>query len=160
MFQREGTLYYLDKGHSTLVERFYHLGIGPLILWESDRLSSWNRATYPLGIGPLILLESDHLSSWNRTTYPLGIGHLILWESDHLFSGNRDILWETGHGKRNTVNFFCGFPKLSTTIVRLGRNQVTRVVCPNFGHPSITSSFSKYTFLQVKNSFATIVNER
>ena len=33
-----------------------------------------------------------------------------------------------------------------------------RVVCPNFGHPAPTSSFTKYTFLQVKNSFATIVN--
>ena len=31
-------------------------------------------------------------------------------------------------------------------------------MCPNFGHPALTSSFTKYEFLQVKNSFATIVN--
>ena len=27
------------------------------------------------------------------------------------------------------------------------------VVCPNFGHPAQTSSFTKYKFLQVKNNF-------
>ena len=36
--------------------------------------------------------------------------------------------------------------------------KLDRVVCPNFGHPALTSSFTKYKFLQVKNSFATIVN--
>ena len=35
---------------------------------------------------------------------------------------------------------------------------VTRVVCPNFGHSDLTSSFTKYKCLLVKNSFATIVN--
>ena len=34
-----------------------------------------------------------------------------------------------------------------------------RVVCPNFGQPAITSLFTKCKFLQVKNSFATIVNK-
>ena len=33
-----------------------------------------------------------------------------------------------------------------------------RVVCPNFGHPALTSPFTKHKFLHVKNSFATIVN--
>ena len=33
-----------------------------------------------------------------------------------------------------------------------------RVVCPNFGHPALTSSFTKYKFSQVKNSFAIIVS--
>ena len=33
-----------------------------------------------------------------------------------------------------------------------------RVVFPNFGHPVLTSSLTKYKLLQVKNSFATIVN--
>ena len=33
-----------------------------------------------------------------------------------------------------------------------------RVVFPNFGHPTLTFSFTKYKVLQVKNSFATIVN--
>ena len=33
-----------------------------------------------------------------------------------------------------------------------------RVLCPNFGHPAPTSTFTKYEFLQMKNSFATIVN--
>ena len=27
------------------------------------------------------------------------------------------------------------------------------VVCPDFGHPAVTSSFTKYKFLQVKDSF-------
>ena len=36
---------------------------------------------------------------------------------------------------------------------------MSRVVCPNFGHPALTSYFTKYKFLQVKNSFAKIVNE-
>ena len=36
----------------------------------------------------------------------------------------------------------------------------TRVVCPNIGHAALTASFAKKSkFLQVKNSFATIVNE-
>ena len=34
-----------------------------------------------------------------------------------------------------------------------------KVVCPNFGHTALTSSLTKYKFLQMKNSFATIVNE-
>ena len=34
-----------------------------------------------------------------------------------------------------------------------------RVVCPNFGHPVRTSTFTKYEFLQVKNSLATIEND-
>ena len=82
MFQgRRDTLF---SGNGT----FYPLG---------TILSSGNRTTYPLGIGPLILWKSDHLSSgsrdilWEtgyrkrgtissgiRTTYPLGN---ILWES-------------------------------------------------------------------------------
>ena len=35
---------------------------------------------------------------------------------------------------------------------------LTRVVCPNFGHPDLTSSFIKFRFLHGKNSFALIVN--
>ena len=34
-----------------------------------------------------------------------------------------------------------------------------RVVCPNFGYPTITSSSTKHTFLQVKHGFATTVNK-
>ena len=45
--------------------------------------------------GHSILWEKGHLSSGNRTTYPLGIG---------TSSGNRDILWESGHGKRDTLS--------------------------------------------------------
>ena len=33
-----------------------------------------------------------------------------------------------------------------------------RVVCSNFGHPALTSSFTKYKFPRWKKSFATIVN--
>ena len=35
---------------------------------------------------------------------------------------------------------------------------VYMVVCTNFGHPALISTFTKYKFLQVKNIFATIVN--
>ena len=31
-------------------------------------------------------------------------------------------------------------------------------MCPNFGHPALTSAFTKYKLLEVKNSFATLVN--
>ena len=31
-----------------------------------------------------------------------------------------------------------------------------RIVFPNFGHPALTLSFTKYKFLQVKNSFTTV----
>ena len=34
----------------------------------------------------------------------------------------------------------------------------TRVVFPNFGHPDLNSSFTKYKFLHMKNSFKTVVN--
>ena len=34
----------------------------------------------------------------------------------------------------------------------------TRVVCPNFGHPAPTLSFTKYKFMQAKYSFKTNVN--
>ena len=34
-----------------------------------------------------------------------------------------------------------------------------REVCPNFGHPALTSSFTECEFLLVKNSFSTIVIE-
>ena len=33
-----------------------------------------------------------------------------------------------------------------------------RIVCHNFGHPALTSSFTKYKFLQVKNSFEENLN--
>ena len=33
-----------------------------------------------------------------------------------------------------------------------------RVVCPNFRHPALSSSFTKCEYLQEKNSFAAIVN--
>ena len=37
-------------------------------------------------------------------------------------------------------------------------DKVSRVACPNSEHPALTSSFKKYKFLQMKNSFATIAN--
>ena len=42
--------------------------------------------------------------------------------------------------------------------VEHARSQVDRVVCPKFGHPTLTSLFTRYELLQVENSFATIVN--
>ena len=41
---------------------------------------------------------------------------------------------------------------------KANKYKVFRVVCPNVGNPALTSSFTKYKFLQEKNSFATIVN--
>ena len=35
---------------------------------------------------------------------------------------------------------------------------MNRVVCPNFENPTLTSAFTKYKFLQAKNSFSTIVS--
>ena len=32
-------------------------------------------------------------------------------------------------------------------------------MCPYFGHPALTSSFTEYEFLEVKNNFATILTE-
>ena len=61
-----------------------------------------NGTFYSLGKGTLYSLGTI-LSPGNQTTYPLGIGPLILWESGHLSSGIRDILWETGHWKRDTL---------------------------------------------------------
>ena len=83
-----------ETGHSTFWERFFPQGIGSLIFWESDHLSSGNRTTYPLGFGT---------SSWTRdmgngTRYPFGFGPNILWETDHLSSGIGPlILWDSGH---------------------------------------------------------------
>ena len=34
----------------------------------------------------------------------------------------------------------------------------SRVVCHNFEHPNLTSSFTKYKILKMKNSFANIVD--
>ena len=75
---------------------FYYLGNGTFYaLGEGTLYSLGNGKFYPLG---------TILSSGNRDIYPLGIGTFILWESDHLSSGIRDILWETGHGKRDTLS--------------------------------------------------------
>ena len=35
---------------------------------------------------------------------------------------------------------------------------ISKVVCPNFGHPDLTLHFTKYKFSHVQKSFATIVN--
>ena len=56
-----------ETGHSIFWEK------GHFILWETGNSILWERF-YPLVIEPLILCESDHLSSVNRTTYPLGFG--------------------------------------------------------------------------------------
>ena len=56
-------------------------------VWDLDHLSSGNRTIYHLGIGPLILWESGHPLG-NGTRYPLGFGPLILWEKS---SGNRNL---------------------------------------------------------------------
>ena len=35
---------------------------------------------------------------------------------------------------------------------------ISKVVCPNFGHPDLTLHFTRYKFSHVQNSFATIEN--
>ena len=56
---------------------------------------------------------------------------------------------------------FCGFRVLRILSIAVYELAVLeyRVVCRNFGHPTLTPSFTKYTFFQIKNSFATLVNE-
>ena len=92
----------------------YPLGIGPLILWESDQATyhlgsgtfSWGTGHsilwerfYPLGIGPLIdTLGIGPLILWD-SGHPLGNG---IWETEHAILWNRttyslgNILWESG----------------------------------------------------------------
>ena len=50
--------------------------------------------------------------------------------------------WRKGNKILRECNFDCTY----------------RVMCPNFGHPALTSSLPKYKILQTKNSFATIEN--
>ena len=70
---------------------------GNFILWETGHSTLWERF-YPLGTGPLILWESDHLSSGIRTTYPLGIGNL--GDGVQPFSGDCETLLE----KRTSIS--------------------------------------------------------
>ena len=50
------------------------------------------------------------------------------------------------------------FTSLSMAYTYPGLLLLYRVVCPNFGHPAITSSLTKYNFSRVKNDIATTVN--
>ena len=87
----KGHFILLETGHSTRWERFFPLGIGPLILWDSR---------HPLGngtweTGHAIFLDSDHLSSGK---YPLGIGNL--GDEVQPFSGDCETLLE----KRTSIS--------------------------------------------------------
>ena len=55
----------------------------------------------------------------------------------------------------NIDNEIIGVPGLVIAKVRIIKNIFGRVVCPNFGHTDLTF---KIYILEVKNSFATIVN--
>ena len=74
--------------------------------WETEFFKRFRGegTLYSLGNGTFYPLGTI-FSSGNWTTYPLGIGSLILWESDRLSSGIWDILWETGHGKWDTLSY-------------------------------------------------------
>ena len=76
-----------DMGNSSLRERFHPLGIGPLILWESDHLfSGIQDILWGTGHG-----KQDRLSSRIRTTNPLGnIGN---WEMD-LTHDDNNFVWD------------------------------------------------------------------
>ena len=69
-----------ETGHSILWEK------GHFILWEMGNSILWQRF-YPLGIGPLILWDSGH--PLGNGTW--GTGHALPWESDHLFSGKNPL---------------------------------------------------------------------
>ena len=58
-----------------------------------------------------------------------------------------------GYNILDIENFYSLFK-----IVSIMRFQAVWVVYPNFWHPALTSTFTKYKFLQAKNCCATIVN--
>ena len=81
-----------EMGHFKMFQGRWDISI----IWETGHSMLWEK-------GHFILWETGNSILWERF-YPLGIGTLILWESDHLSSGIRDILWETGHGIRDTLS--------------------------------------------------------
>ena len=48
--------------------------------------------------------------------------------------------------------------KINVRIYNTSSKPMYRVVCPNFGRPVLTLSFTKYKLFQVKNCFATIMH--
>ena len=85
----------------------YILGKGTMGNGTFKNVSGWWDISIIRETGHSMLWEKGHFILWEtgisiiwEQFYPLGIGTLILWESDHLSSGIRDILWETGNGKR------------------------------------------------------------
>ena len=89
-----------------------------------------------------ILHSGNDFFSGNWTTYHIGIGPLILLESDRLSSGIRDILWETGYGKWDTLSSGKQplgnreFGRLGTTITMVPSNPK-----PDCYHGKYTYSF-------------------
>ena len=61
------------------------------------------------------------------------------------------------YSARGSIGMTSAFP--GTETARYVINKKYMIVCPSFAHPALTSVFRKYKFLQVNNSFATIVNE-
>ena len=80
------------KGHFKMFQGRWDISV----IWETGHSILWEKEHF-------ILWETKNPILWERF-YPLAIGPRILWESDHLSSGIRDILWETGHGKRDTLS--------------------------------------------------------
>ena len=76
----------------------YSLGKGTLFQGRRDTLFFWKRDVLPPW-NNFFLWESDHLSPGNRTIYPLGIGPFTL-----CMGIGPLILWEMGHGKRDTLS--------------------------------------------------------
>ena len=70
MLREKRHFIFWETGYSNLWERFFPLGIRPLIPWDLDPLSSGNRDK---GNG-----------TWET-------GHAILWDSDHLSFGNQEF---------------------------------------------------------------------
>ena len=64
------------------------------IVWEKGQLETGHFKVFQGRRDTLFSGKRDILSSGND---------FFLWESDHLSSGIRDILWETGNGKRDTL---------------------------------------------------------
>ena len=98
---------------------------------------------YPLPIRSIYLFAYN-ISIYISIIYLSNLSHLNIFYI--LFYFSIPLLW--------TIRPCCFYFSISH-LEKLG----IRVVCPNFGHRALTSSFNKHKTWQKKNSFATIVNE-
>ena len=78
---------------------------------------------------------------------------IIVWNISNLFILQfRLYVWDLFLYRPLDPPLYCAFEYKN-------KARTGRVVCPNLGHPALTSSFTKYNFFQIKTSFATFVND-